>query len=492
LPLTSIEAIDLDTLRNTFTRPIDSPDDPGYDAARAPWNLAVDQRPVLVAQARTADDIGAVVRFAAGRGLRVAVQGVGHGAARVGPLEHSVLLRTDLLRDVRVDPERGMARVEAGALWSDLLDATSPTGLAALGGSAPDIGVVAFALGGGIGWLSRAYGLCCHSVTAIELVTPAMGPIRCDDTQHPELFWALRGGGGDLGVVTAIELSLVPTPDLYGGSMLWPWERAAEVLHGWRRWTATVPETVTTAARLLQVPAFPDIPAPMRGRPAVGRVATPRRRVAPRAARCAQPPGRRIPPVRGGHADWVRRTRDRRRGPRPRPRRCRTVGDRRGIPELRRRARPDGTLVSARHARSPRPVSRADRPRRGQLPLLEAPDLGDARAELWRAVEQGLPADGPAYVGLIGGLIAEQDRHPELIQAFRESVLLPRRAIVRSIVERGQARGEIRGDIEPDAALELMAGPFLARVFAGLDTGPRWRTAAFAKWWEILSERQAR
>jgi AcrR family transcriptional regulator len=128
----------------------------------------------------------------------------------------------------------------------------------------------------------------------------------------------------------------------------------------------------------------------------------------------------------------------------------------------------------------------------GQLPVLEPPDLGDSRAELWRAVEQGLPADGPAYVGLIGGLIAEQDRHPELIDAFRQSILLPRRAIVRSIIERGQARGEIRRDIDPEAALELMAGPFLARVFAGVDTGPRWRKAAFETWWRILRERQAK
>jgi AcrR family transcriptional regulator len=126
----------------------------------------------------------------------------------------------------------------------------------------------------------------------------------------------------------------------------------------------------------------------------------------------------------------------------------------------------------------------------GQLPVLELPDLGDSRAELWRAVEQGLPADGPAYVGLIGGLIAEQDRHPELIEAFRERILLPRRAIVRAIIERGQARGQIRVDLDPEAALELMAGPFLARVFAGLDTGPRWREAAFETWWEILRERQ--
>jgi AcrR family transcriptional regulator len=126
-----------------------------------------------------------------------------------------------------------------------------------------------------------------------------------------------------------------------------------------------------------------------------------------------------------------------------------------------------------------------------QLPVLEPPDLGDSRAELWRAVAQGLPADGPSYVGLIGGLIAEQDRHPELINAFRERILLPRRAIVRSIIERGQARGDLRRDIDPEAALELMAGPFLARVFAGLDTGPRWRKPAFETWWEILRERQA-
>ena len=125
-----------------------------------------------------------------------------------------------------------------------------------------------------------------------------------------------------------------------------------------------------------------------------------------------------------------------------------------------------------------------------QLPVLKLPDLGDTRAELWCAVEQGLPADGPSYVGMIGGLIAEQDRHPELITAFRQSILLPRRAIVGTIIERGQTRGDIRADIDPDAALDLMAGPFLARVFAGLDTGPRWRKDAFAGWWDILRERQ--
>lgn len=122
-----------------------------------------------------------------------------------------------------------------------------------------------------------------------------------------------------------------------------------------------------------------------------------------------------------------------------------------------------------------------------QLPRLDPPDLGDTRAELWRAVEQGLPADGASYVSLIGGLMAEQHRHPELIQAFRHSILIPRRETVRRIIERGQGRGDITSDIEPEAVIDLMAGSFLARVFAGLDTGAEWRQAAFATWWRMIS-----
>ncbi len=125
----------------------------------------------------------------------------------------------------------------------------------------------------------------------------------------------------------------------------------------------------------------------------------------------------------------------------------------------------------------------------GQLPELDPPDLGDTRAELWEAVAQAFPADGPAYVGLIGGLIAEHERHPELIDAFRRSVLLPRRAVTQALIERGQQRGDVRGDIDAQAALDLLAGPFLARVFAGLDTGPRWRKRAFSTWWDIVKER---
>src|SRR5215208_6727401 len=123
-----------------------------------------------------------------------------------------------------------------------------------------------------------------------------------------------------------------------------------------------------------------------------------------------------------------------------------------------------------------------------QLPKLDPPDLGDTRAELWLAVEQGFPKDGPAYVGLIGGLIAEHERHPELIDAFRRNILHPRRAVARALIERGQERGDLRRDIDPEAAVDLFAGPFLARVFAGLPTGPRWRKSAFATWWDLVKE----
>jgi hypothetical protein len=125
-----------------------------------------------------------------------------------------------------------------------------------------------------------------------------------------------------------------------------------------------------------------------------------------------------------------------------------------------------------------------------QLPALEPPDLGDTRAELRELVVSAFPVDGPAYVGLIGGLIAEQQRHPELIDAFRRTVLLPRRAAVQSVIERGQARGEIGAEHDPEYLLDTLAGPFLARVFAGADTGPRWREHAFDRWWNTVKERK--
>ena len=122
----------------------------------------------------------------------------------------------------------------------------------------------------------------------------------------------------------------------------------------------------------------------------------------------------------------------------------------------------------------------------GQLPQMDLPDIGDTRTELWMGVDRGFPADAPSYVGLIGGLIAEQEHHPELIEAFRRNMLLPRRAMAQAAIERGQARGDIRADIPSMAAVDLLAGPLLARAFAGEDTGPRWREQAFDTWWSLV------
>jgi hypothetical protein len=259
-------ALSLDTLLPQFSGELHGPGDAGYDDARQAWNLLVDQRPALVAEPRSAADIAAVVRFARANGLRVAPQGTGHNAGARSGLEESILLNTRLMRGVEIHAERRLARVEAGALCADLMVPASELGLAALAGSSPDVGLVGYTLGGGIGWLARAFGLCCNSVTAIEVVTGDGEQLRVDDEHRPELFWALRGGTGSPAIVTAMELRLIEVGDLYAGAMLWPWERASEVLHAWRAWTLDAPESVTTSARILQVPPFPDIPEAVRGR----------------------------------------------------------------------------------------------------------------------------------------------------------------------------------------------------------------------------------
>ena len=242
------------------------PADAGWDEARVAWNLAVDQRPAAVALPAHAEDVAATVRFAREHGLRVAPQTTGHNAAPIESLERTVLVKTSALKEIHIDPLRRRARVGAGVEWAEVTGPAAAHGLAALGGSSPDVGVVGYTLGGGIGWLGRRYGLAANHVLAIELVTADGALRRVDEDHDADLFWALRGGGGNFGVVTAIEFALFPHAEVYAGAMLWPAERASEVLHRWREWTLTAPDEVTTSARVLQVPPMPDVPEPLRGR----------------------------------------------------------------------------------------------------------------------------------------------------------------------------------------------------------------------------------
>ena len=242
------------------------PGDAGFDDARRAWNLAVDQQPAAVAFPESAADVTAAVRYAAQRGLRVAAQGTGHNAGPLGSLADTILVRTDKMRGIRIDPQARTARVQAGVVWLDVVQAAAAHGLAALAGSSPDVGVTGYTLGGGLSFLGRKYGLAANNVTAAEMVTADGRLVRADADHEPDLFWALRGGGGSFGVVTALEFHLFPHTQAYAGALWYPIQRASEVLHAWAELTrGQVPDELTTVGRLLNFPPIPQIPEQIRG-----------------------------------------------------------------------------------------------------------------------------------------------------------------------------------------------------------------------------------
>jgi hypothetical protein len=236
---------------------------PEWSRLSAAWTRSVAQRPRAVVSVTDAEDVVAVVSWANRHDLTVAAQPVGHGATTA--LNGTVLIRTRELDAIEIDVENRTARVGAGVKWGELLAATAPHGMTGLAGSSPDPSVVGFTLGGGLSWFGRAFGLAAHGITAVELVD-ASGDLRCvTATSDPDVFWALRGGGGDFGIVTALELTLHPAPHLYGGRLLWPIEMARPVLNAFREVTATAPEELTLWAHLLRFPPLPEIPEPLRG-----------------------------------------------------------------------------------------------------------------------------------------------------------------------------------------------------------------------------------
>ena len=231
--ITDPPGIDPSTLRNRMSGRVSAPGDIDWDEARQAWNIAVDQRPAAVATPHSTDDVIAIVDFANERGLRVTAQGTGHNAGAFDTLANTILVKTQEMRGVEIDAEARVARVAAGALWIEVSEPASALGLAPLAGSSPDVGVVGYSLGGGASWLARKYGLSSNSVVAIELVTAGGELVRADAEHHADLFGALRGGGGNFGVVAHMEIRLYPLAEVYAGMMFWPWERSAEVLKAW-------------------------------------------------------------------------------------------------------------------------------------------------------------------------------------------------------------------------------------------------------------------
>lgn len=261
---TTCDLTDLAALRDRVTGPVLAGDDPRVPAEVATFNLATTHRPTVVVGATSAADVAAAVTWAVAHDLPVAVQATGHGP--VQPVEDALLVTTSRMQSVEVDPERRTARVAAGVRWADVIAAAAPYGLAGVSGSSSSVGVVGYCVGGGMGALSRQYGFGADQVRGIELVT-ADGRIRwVDAASDPDLFWAVRGGKGNFGVVTALEIGLVPVATIYGGAVFFAGSSARDVLHSFRTWAPTLPDRSTTSVALLNLPPAEHLPEALRGR----------------------------------------------------------------------------------------------------------------------------------------------------------------------------------------------------------------------------------
>lgn len=254
-----------DELRARLAGTVLTPDDRAFESATSAWNLSYRHHPSLTVIPQSASDVAAAINFARSAGLKVTVQATGHGVAKVA--DGGMLILTQNLDHVIVDAEAWTARIGAGAKWEKVLGPATDVGLAPLLGSTPDVSAVGYTLGGGMGWLARKYGLSADHVRSIEIVTPDGEIRRASPDTETDLFWALRGAGaGSFGVVTAIEIDLVPVESLYAGNLFYPAAIAREVASRYRDWVQTVPEELTSGLTLMNFPPLEDIPGPMRGK----------------------------------------------------------------------------------------------------------------------------------------------------------------------------------------------------------------------------------
>jgi hypothetical protein len=260
---TVIDGSTLDAFRAGLRGAAYAPGEEGYDEVRKAWNLNAHQHPAVVVMAAGAADVIAAVRLARDEGLGVGVMATGHGVA--ASCDGGVLINTSRMRGVRVDPEAQTARVEPGALWADVITEAQPFALAGLVGSSSEVGVVGYTMGGGFGWLGRKYGFNADSVREADVVTADGELLRVSAYEHPDLFWGLKGGGGNFGIVTSMDFALYPLTTVFGGNLFYPLERTSEVLDLYSRWVETLPDEMTTAIAFMNFPPMPELPEPLRG-----------------------------------------------------------------------------------------------------------------------------------------------------------------------------------------------------------------------------------
>ena len=261
----------LGELESTLLGALVRPGDPDYDQARAVWNAAHDRRPAQrMISAGTADVIRAV-QFARSEGLPVAVRGGAHSVAGFSTSDGGVVIDTSPMKGIRVDPAGRRAVAQPGLTWSEFDHETQAFGLAVTGGLVSSTGIAGFTLGGGIGWLLRKYGLTCDNLLSADVVTADGQLVTASEHEHPDLFWALRGGGGNFGVVTSLEYRLHPVgPQVFAGPVFYAAADAAEVLRGWRDRTASMPDELTTLANILVAPPVPFLPEAVHGQMVIG------------------------------------------------------------------------------------------------------------------------------------------------------------------------------------------------------------------------------
>lgn len=255
--------LDLDGLREAVQGDVIGEGEAGFDEATMGFNIADQLRPEVVVLVESADDVAATIRFAAEASLPVRVQATGHGIGRID--SGGVLISTSRMQQLAIDPDQCTATVGAGVRWRDVIAAASPHGLAPLSGSSVDVGVIGYTVGGGVSLLGRQYGFAADHVRRMRLVTATGDTIDVDAGHEPELFWALRGGKCDIGVVTEMEFDLMPVATYFGGGIFFAGDDAPQVLHAFSTWVTTLPEHASGSVALTRLPDEEEVPPPLRG-----------------------------------------------------------------------------------------------------------------------------------------------------------------------------------------------------------------------------------
>jgi FAD/FMN-containing dehydrogenase len=258
-------------LAETIRGVVIAPDHPEYETARRVWNGMIDRRPALIARCADADDVAAAIRFAAERGLPLAVRGGGHNVAGTAVVDDGLVIDLSAMRGVGIDLINRTVHVQGGATWGDVDRATAPLGLAAPGGVVSETGVAGLALSGGVSWQRRRDGMTVDNIVSAEVVLADGRRVRTSADEHPDLYWAIRGGGGNFGIVTSFELRLHELgPEVFDLFVAYPIEDAARVLAGWRDAVDGAPDELNTAGVIWSLPVVPELPEHLRGRPYVG------------------------------------------------------------------------------------------------------------------------------------------------------------------------------------------------------------------------------